>query len=289
MNLHFPIFDVGVEIEFFLFENTKEGDIVYNASKVLKDILGFSIDQNAYAQTGHESGSLRLNDNLILKTDGTVCEAQMLFPTYHFREPKSTAFIRDEFERIKHLPLLKKYQKTCYPFLRVGDKNVLGMQAIVFDSPGNVFSSWKEMRNAYTEKSYYPDKKEKQELVSFRTAGGHLHFSFTCDYITRDDQKKLNDMFFSGYKHTDHLVKEFDKIYDVLVAPFTNKAEKERINCYAERGEYRIKRGTITGNPTLEYRFLSASLFDHYPALVLNFINACQLAAQRYVEKVINN
>lgn len=262
------LFDVGIELEFFL---VREGT-VYNASKIMEDILGFSINQNY-----DNAGGLDLGSRSVLRTDGTACELQL--SPYPYCEYT----IGGKFKLIDKVKPLANYVKCFLPFLKQGE--LLNGAKTVFDSAGPIFSSGKPMRNAYTSKITIPDKKEGGE-VSIRTAGLHLHFSLSSAAIFDHVRHKFNETVLSegGTTHSDRLIKQLDSLYNDSIAPNNGALSKLRCEQYQKLGDYRIKYDTITKNPTFEYRQLDACLY-HTPKKLGQFITAFQVCALEDLNK----
>lgn len=275
------LFDVGIEIEFFL----TRGATVFNAKKVLTEALGFSIDQNI-----HDTGALRLSNDWSLRTDGTACEAHLFTPhnSQHHQSLKwrlgllgpramnAQPYVRD---RLKAIKLISGYDHCYVPYLK--GEQMLNGRPITFDSPGNVFSSGKVMRDAHNARTLpAPDKKEREnDAVSMRTAGLHLHFSLSSDKVYDPIRKAFNQQLFGGYRRTDRLIQQLDSIYEVDILPHEGRASRLRREQYQPLGRYRVKYDTISGNPTFEYRQLDSSLIDHMEKVVA-FVDRFQEVAR---------
>ena len=299
------IFDIGLEQEFFLsghyFDQKKKKYVtqVYNANHEMQSILGYSIDQN----TGHYSS--RKNPSLVLPTSfaGANCE-------FHDLVTDGTAMEYRSFYKLRSLKDLNGILTVnkiwgSFPFLnknRLKYSNYYGKQSIfiasvsddknkddvVFLNVGKTFASQKLQRNAYTKECKYTEKKFDEKDVTVRTAGSHIHFSFGGE-ISHEKKliENLNHKVFNinDYTHTDELVKIFDKLYLELFRE--DQYTKLRREMYQELGVYRLKFDTITGNPSLEYRQLSAGqTCDSYKEDLKLFIILCQREAENYLKSV---
>lgn len=276
------------ELEFFLTKPSKPW-IILNANKEMTERLGFCIDQN-----DPNNGHLNLGNGYDLVTDGTAAELRW------FQEHNAGNLPVDTYYKPIHaLKVLEGLQHTWWPFYEVGRAGHVYGKKTVFDSPGNVFSSAKELRNAYTGQGRYSAKKEEAN-VTVRTAGLHLHFSVNPRaimdrYTFKNLKLDLNRFIFGDTRHTDELVKILDSIYRATIVNshetcFTRESQ-ERVDRYQTLGDYRIRSGnmTKTGLQTLEYRQL-----DAYQAnagtlrIVQTLIDIFQYRAKEYLDSVIN-
>lgn len=270
-------FDIGIEHEFFLVRyNQNAPATLFNASKEMEKILGFSINQNdqfagQLVLAGNSSGG-----QFVLRTDGTAMELQAFFSWYasHYKAD----FHGLMFDNLNKIKFLNDYTRSFTPFAEVN-------KGWTFDSPGNPYGSYKTLRDAYIKQVIASQKKDDPDKpLSFRTAGIHVHFSL-ADWMGEERQKALNTLIFNrnDYSHTDELIKRFDIIYEELSnqTSFQSQDIKLRSEKYQKKGVYRMKFNTITGNPTLEYRQL-ASCEGH----ILNeFIYLCQREGAKYLKE----
>ncbi len=259
MKAMFPLFEVGLELEYFI-HNYKQ---ILNAQEVIAKELGFSIDQRG-------EGQVKVRDGLIIRTDGTVVEIQMFRPHQFGRVPTIP------WEDINKIPWLQKYGRGFWPCVCEGDKDVFhatwngsGYDAcpVTFLNPGQIYGSGKEIINAYTGVRRY-GKKDGDKEVTTRTAGLHLHFSIISralgEYQPDVKTKEFNDKVMGSFVHTNELIKLADKAFKAVFVESTNdtlsKKSQQRIDKFQTWGDYRVKRDTITGNPSLEYRQPDASM-----------------------------
>jgi hypothetical protein len=262
MKAKFPLFEVGLELEYFIHKNQK----ILNAQDVVAKELGFSIDQRG-------EGLIKVNDELTIRTDGTCVELQMFRPYQFGRVPTIP------WGEINKIPWLNKFERGTWPFLQDGAKGVFFGKYIAnkgeyeqipvaFLNPGKVFGSGKEIINAYTNERKW-GKKEGDKDVTTRTAGLHLHFSVIsrslCEPQPAAETKKFNATIFDSFIHTNELIKLADKAFKSVFIDSHNggglsKLSQQRIDKFQTWGDYRVKRGTVTGNPTLEYRQPDASM-----------------------------
>lgn len=258
---------IGFEVELFL---TKKGvnheTIVYNAHKELNNILGFSINPNIYG----ESSFLKMDSvfNSTLTTDGTPVEfaAYRTFGENAFDSFLLNSFIDDELKLIDRISkhLLKDFTLSwdCY---KSSIPNL-----VIFDSPGNVFASEKEVYNAYTGDKFLQQKKEENKLVTVRTTGLHLHFEFKDETIIENQSQ------------TDLIVRELDKILYNYYKPFLGFGYTEREKEFQKKGLYRIKK-QLNGIKTLEYRQLTPKMLNNKQ--VMGFI----LQADNVIHNLLEN
>lgn len=271
------IFDIGIEQEFFL---SKTHGVIYNASKLLEDSLGFSIDQNR-----HDSGEIKIDNNLSLRTDGTCAELQYFLPAYQFTK-SSVEAMWNIFNKTK---IVQDIGRCFFPYVENGDKGLYRPPGAMyhFDSVGDVYASNKTIRNAYTGLVYDGKKPEEGKKVTFRTAGIHVHFSLSngVGYFGHPakSREEVNQVLFlrNDYTHTDAIIKLFDECYDYCYGKYQDNLVTLREKNYQPRGHYRLKFDTKTKNPTIEYRQLAANQGYN----LFEFISHCQKAAYDYLRK----
>jgi hypothetical protein len=277
MKFKIPMFDVGLEIEFFLTQNST----VFNASKEMKDRLGFSIDQN---EAG--SGRLVLGNGFVLRTDNTAAELQWYLDHNQGALPSQEMI----WDRINELPVLNGFCKIFRPILHEGDKGLTDRPTIFKDAGERHADDVKKIHNAYTGESRYQDKKEGG-VVTYRTAGLHLHFSPSA-YFSDADAARLNSLIFNPSQKEDGttcasaLVQLLDRIYTGMFVDhrqfgcmFGND-NNERVKKYQKLGDYRIKHFHQSGKQTLEYRQLDSSMCIKRVQELINIFQfeACQWA-----------
>ena len=287
MKVLYPLFDVGMELEFFLIKRGATETKVLNARELAKKRLGFSIDQR------DGSGMIMLDDNQTsIRTDGTCFELQV----FQKHAPgKMPTIPWDKVRNVKALFGSNVAEDLVrWPFVKAGDNAPYSKSKIVFDNPGGVYGSGKEIINAYSGERHW-GKKEDEKLVDFRTAGLHLHFSLSSLAIPgKYDHHSIaheSEMIMGSFKHTCELVKLADIAFDAVFAESRlgclDDSSKMRQEKYQKRGDYRVYCGrTETGLKTLEYRQLDCSMYQpHKLNEFLVFFNAL---AMRYISEEIN-
>jgi len=153
-----------------------------------------------------------------------------------------------------------------------------------FVKPGRVFCSDKRIHNAYSNTSFYNEKKEETDLlVTFRSAGFHIHIRF--------DDNIAKVMFKDVYAPVkcNELVKELDEVYQKYLPHSLDgelyKQESLRNKEYAKFGNYRIKYHD-SGFSTLEYRQFSSAFFllplDIQTKILHDFANT----VRKFVKKI---
>lgn len=156
-----------------------------------------------------------------------------------------------------------------------------------FIKPGKVFTSNKRIHNAYTNASFYNEKKEENDLlVTFRSAGFHIHIRF--------EEKVEKEIFKDIYapKQCNELVKELDSVYKKylphslsLISPALVEKESARNEKYATFGNYRIKYHS-QGFSTLEYRQFSAAFFLLPLDVQTNILHDFASTVRKFVNKI---
>lgn len=280
MKIKQPPFEVGFELEWFI----HKGRDVLMARDVLKEELGFSIDQNR-----QDAGCLDLGGGYKLRTDGTVVELQWFAPYQFGHIPESL----DMFSRVNRINVLSKFGRSFSPVLQEGDDRLIYYEKTHFKDPGKTFSSMKIIRNAYTGEENDGVKKEGDKDVTTRTAGLHLHFSICGRSLSEtiagqgEAELEFNKAVFGSRKHTDELIKIADGVYHDI---FENshcwnfsEASKARVDLYQKLGNYRVKFNTITKNPTLEYRQLDSTMTG---SRLSQFVSTFQIEAARYLQMI---
>ncbi len=275
------LFVIGAELEFFIVKIIDGALHVENADRFAYRRLGFSISQNHY-----HGGKIIFKDNKYshqnsLVTDGTAFELHVLRHNindfcYYLKEN-----LFDHISRI--LRLDTDHTVVLSPYLN-------NKGNVVFKDAGIVYCSEKECRNAYSGETFIVEKKDSSEKVTTRTAGLHFHFSFINDSFKLKYKQNVNNFVFGenrkGTKHSDYLVQQFDKIYNDLNL-CSSELSKKRRDEYQTLGIYRIRSGNLTqsGNPTLEYRQLDASMWSTWDnkEKIKEFLKRCENIAYDYL------
>ena len=233
MNLK-HIKSIGIEVETFL--TSKNGHIIYNASKVLEKKLGFSINPS------QSRNFIQLHD-LKLVTDGTVLECSAEFLNHYTNFLSWLQFnVFSKLDRIQYDYFKNKYLFDYGCYKEHGNDNF-------FDSPNDVYASSKVNYNAYTNTNFHSDKKDINETVTKRTAGLHFHFEFKNNYL-------YNTVILNA------ITQNLDKFKNQYLIDNSCELNNKRKLLYPD-GIYRIKNHLDKGIKTYEYRSLIPSLITN--------------------------
>jgi len=262
-------FDIGIEQEFFI-SPKYEMSCILNSKEEMKKIFGFSVDQN----DGYKG--IQIDNCCDLVSDGTVMEVRGFFPIHSYLPSESLKNAEKIKEAIKKCHFVNGFYHNHEAYVESGQPIYNGSKSVYkFDNPNNTFSSEKLVRDAYTGKEWYQEKKEDAK-VTVRTAGLHVHFSLQNLY--KDADQLLFDK--ERRYHVDNLVKLFDKIYKQYF--HIQASMQKRIDFYQPFGLYRIKdkEQTKSGLHSIEYRQPASAQIDY---CFDGFLLLCQNMAYNYL------
>lgn len=278
-----PLFDVGIEWEFLVSNRGYSGPlIIENASKVMAERLGFSIDQNQ-----RNGGRLHIEEGLSLRTDGTAMEGHWFVPS---NEGDRIVNVDSMERQMYSIAQQHNLQPLRTDHVKEGESYGIAPRRIQFRNPGTRFSSQKQIANAYTNETRWVDKKDESQRVTERTAGTHLHFSVsTHSRNSAASKKAVNELLFgSSREHTNALVKLLDSQWNDVYGPNSeafDASAKRRVERYQTLGDYRVKTcGNETEQYTLEYRQLGCTSFGHRLPF---FIRTFQYEALQYIRAAL--
>ncbi len=276
-----PIWNVGLEYEFFIGKKGLQGttvDYLYNAQEVLKERLGFSIDQRG-------SGSIQLGNGYVLQTDGTAVEIKWFGGYNSTTIPTHEAIWR----AIKGVKALEGFDLAAVPCLTHGGTSPWRYGCTIeFSEPGKTYASSKEIIDAYTGKVEFQEKKDELEHVKLRTAGLHLHFSLHGCHEESSADKNIFRTHLTRpeqFLHTHNLIKIADGIYNAYftraMGAYESPESIRRREVYQHLGLYRIRmpRENIGNLHTIEYRQLDASQYTG----TAKFIETFQYESMKYL------
>lgn len=250
---------IGIEIELFLrkkaqFPNDHRLIEIHNAERVMEEKLGFSIDGKNYTSDAKVVSGRGIN----ITTDGTPIEfsgfISSLLSDQEFNRTSRLNCLLSAFKATiesTRNSLLKEFDDFCFNHCYADNsRNILV-------NPGQRFSSFKTIYNAYTGETREQEKKDGGEVTS-RTAGLHIHFEFS---------KPLSEI---PFEKMCQIIRALDDIYKSYYHdnPIIWGQIKEREK-YQKFGDFRAKKQR-NGVETLEYRQLTPNIFGD--GLLIPFI-----------------
>jgi hypothetical protein len=275
------IIDFGFEIEIFACDQKDKK--IFNAVKLIKDYLHVEkLTPNFYGNPT----LITIPNYYSIISDGTP------FEIVGIKKACEESMIRKEAA-----PSINIYLNNVRQYLKI----LFGVDTLLtpfadnkeyeFIDPGTVYSSGKHIHNAYTGRSRHDKKKEPiDKLVSFRTAGFHIHIRFK----NKESEEKMFKGVYAPHK-CNELIKELDKVYDnyfpkVFASnPELFKKEKLRNEQFAIKGDYRIKfhnHGQLDSFSTLEYRQFSAAFFTLEESIQSEILHDFAATCRKFVKQL---